>query len=207
MERPNTVSGLVEKRRQLQAELKAAEKSARNIRIDLDHLDAAIRLFTEDAPRRPPSHSVLFKANKGEVQRFVLGQFRRAKRPLTSLDVTTAFLEGRGMVANEANHTLVRKRIGSCLNTLKHRGVIKEIPLEACIRAGSYANNPNPIPTRTAFTGADQVSPPDRGYGRLLGRISDQEAWRQCALPLPSSYGEYSQERGRVAESRMVASK
>jgi hypothetical protein len=127
MERPNTVAGLMEKRRQLEAELKAAEKAARNIRIDLDHLDAAIRLFTEDAPRRFPVHKGAHRAAKGEMLRHVLKALREASGPITSIEIAKAYMHARGLDASGATAVLIRKRVGSCLNTLKHQGLIQEV--------------------------------------------------------------------------------
>jgi hypothetical protein len=139
MERPNTVSGLMEKRRQLRAELKAAEKAARNIRIDLDHLDAAIRLFTEDAPRRLPSRSVAFRAGRGEVIRHVLRSLREAKGPLTSIEIAEGFMKARGMEASDETAVLIRKRIGACLNSLKHQGTVRGVPLEGLYKGWELA--------------------------------------------------------------------
>ena len=44
-ERPNTVSGLVAKRKQLTKLLKDLRAEQRKVISDLDHIDAAIRLF------------------------------------------------------------------------------------------------------------------------------------------------------------------
>lgn len=133
MERPNTVAGLIEKRRQLERDLKEAEKAARNIRIDLDHLDAAIRLFTDDAPRRLPSHRVAHRASKGEMRRHVLKALRESTGPITSIQIAEGYMEARGLEANDATAVLIRKRVGACLNSLKHSGVVNPVPL-----AGEY---------------------------------------------------------------------
>ncbi len=130
MERPNTTAGLLEKRRQLEAELKAAEKAARNIRIDLDHLDGAIRLFTEDGPRRVAGRPVAHRASKGEMVRHVLKSLREAEGPITSIEIADGFMKARGMEASDATAVLIRKRIGACLNSLKHQGTVDGIPLE-----------------------------------------------------------------------------
>ncbi|TNE42725.1 MAG: hypothetical protein EP347_00190 [Alphaproteobacteria bacterium] len=146
MERPNTVAGLVAKREQLRADLKAAEKAIRNIRVDIDHLDAAIRLFTEDAPRRLPEHSVAHRASRGEMQRFVLGSLKDAQSPLTSFDITQSYVKSRGLKANEATLVMMRKRVGACLNTLKHNGTVEDVPLRGQykgwrLRGGDYVSN------------------------------------------------------------------
>lgn len=45
MERPNTVSGLVAKRAELVAYRTSLEAELRKVTSDIDHLDAAIRIF------------------------------------------------------------------------------------------------------------------------------------------------------------------
>lgn len=138
MERPNTVAGLIEKRRQLERDLKQAEKAARNIRIDLDHLDAAIRLFTEDAPRRLPGHKVAHRANRGEMQRHVLKALREAEGPLTSITITEGYMAARGL-SGDSTAVLIRKRVGACLNTLKHAGTIQEVALKGLYKGWRLA--------------------------------------------------------------------
>ncbi|WP_375201812.1 hypothetical protein [Hyphococcus sp.] len=138
MERPNTVAGLVEKRRQLERDLKAAEKAARNIRIDLDHLDAAIRLFTEDAPRRLPGHKVAHRASKGEMRRHVLKALREAEGPLTSITIAEGYMAARGL-SGDSTAVLIRKRVGACLNSLKHAGTVEEVPQEGLYKGWRLA--------------------------------------------------------------------
>src|SRR5690349_5255738 len=76
-ERPNTVAGLIAKRRELVALQATLEAELRKVVCDLDHLDAAIRLFdpqnTVAAIRR---YAAKHKARKGQLQRFVLGHLR-----------------------------------------------------------------------------------------------------------------------------------
>jgi hypothetical protein len=129
MERPNTVAGLLEKRAELAGLVKFHKAELRKITCDLDHLDAAIRLFDPDADtsrikRYPTKH----RATKGEVVRFVLSSLRTAGKPLTSLDITLAMLERRKLKADDATIVLMRKRVGACLTSLKSKGVIQPTP-------------------------------------------------------------------------------
>lgn len=52
-DRPNTVAGLVSKHAELTALLEQCRAEIEKITVDLDHLDAAIRLFdlSADTPR------------------------------------------------------------------------------------------------------------------------------------------------------------
>lgn len=139
MERPNTVAGLLDKRRHLEAELKAAEKAARNIRVDLDHLDATLRLFTENAPRRLPAHSVAHRASRGEMRRQVLRALRDAPGPITSMEIAEGYMAARRLEASDATAILIRKRVGACLNSLKRAGTVREIPQEGLYKGWALA--------------------------------------------------------------------
>ncbi|GJL94312.1 MAG: hypothetical protein DHS20C05_07170 [Hyphococcus sp.] len=130
MERPNTVAGLQAKKKELQGELKAAKKAVKAIKIDIDHIDAATKLFTGKSPRAIPRRDVQFRAEKGEMLRHVLTSLREAKEPLTSQIIADAWCKARGLKADHETYILMRKRVGACLNTLKNRGTIVEIPME-----------------------------------------------------------------------------
>ncbi|MBB4660257.1 hypothetical protein [Parvularcula dongshanensis] len=85
MERPNTVAGLLAKRDELRWDLAEAEKVAKALRINIDHIDATLRLFDGNGtPPRLRGAAVAHRAKRGELQRFVLRQLREAEGPLTS---------------------------------------------------------------------------------------------------------------------------
>lgn len=133
-EHPNTVSGLLDKRAELAALLKFHRAELRKVTCDLDHLDAAIRLFDPDADisrvkRYPTKH----RAHKGEMARFVLGALRKATGPINSLEITRAMIAQRGLNADDGTVVLMRKRVGACLTKLKANGTVEEVP-----QAGEY---------------------------------------------------------------------
>lgn len=71
--RPNTVAGLMEKRRELAALLKRVREEEKKIVCDLDHIDAAIRLFDPTADtNRIIRHPTKHRAKKGEVVRLAV---------------------------------------------------------------------------------------------------------------------------------------
>ena len=126
MERPNTVAGLIEKRRELTGQIEHHQGILNDLVIDLDHLDHTIRLFDPDCdvtlaqPRQFPARHGAFK---GEMQRFVLGALRAAAGPLTSLEIAIEVVKGRGLDPNDARAvSLIRKRVGACLFKLKAQG-------------------------------------------------------------------------------------
>lgn len=128
-ERPNTVAGLVEKRAQLAGQLKYLRAEERKIICDLDHIDAAIRLFDPDADttrivRYPTKH----RAKKGEVVRLVFRLLRASDRPLTALDIVHQQIKERKLKADDSTVVIMRKRIGACLTKLKADGHIRNTP-------------------------------------------------------------------------------
>lgn len=126
-ERPNTVAGLVAKHTELVALRDRYQASIRKLTVDIDHLDAAIRLFDGTAETaRMREYVTAHKARKGTVTRFVLQQFREATGPLTSRDVTMAWCKDRGLVADDETYAVLRKRIGACIKQCALRGFIED---------------------------------------------------------------------------------
>ena len=126
MEAPNTVAGLVRKRAELAAFRKGLEGELHKVTCDLDHLDAAIRLFDPDTtPRAVRRYATKHRAKKGTVRRFVLTALREATAPSTSAAITKAWIAERGLNADQATFVILRKRIGACLTTLQADGLAK----------------------------------------------------------------------------------
>jgi hypothetical protein len=134
IERPNTVLGLLDKRAQLAGKLKYLRAEERKVICDLDHIDAAIRLFNakpnEDRIVRYPTKH---RAKKGEVVRMVVRLLKNATKPITSLDIVLVQIEERGLKTDDETVILMRKRVGACLNKLKNEGVVRVVP-----QAGLY---------------------------------------------------------------------
>lgn len=126
MERLNTVSGLVEKRRELEARLEAARAEIKTIVMGLDALDITLRLFgapdiTARPMRLPPAHP----AAKGEFQRAVLDLFRETGGPISSRMVADRFCERRGLTVDEITYKSIRYRATSTLGSLRKRGILR----------------------------------------------------------------------------------
>lgn len=125
MERPNTVAGLMAKRDELLKLRKALEKDLHKVTCDIDHLDAAIALFDpEQTPRAIQRYVTKHRAKKGSVQRFVLDYLRKTTGPVTSKDITTAWLEARNLRTDDETYVIIRKRIGACLTKFQERGTV-----------------------------------------------------------------------------------
>ena len=126
-DRPNTVAGLVAKHAELTELRERYKAEIKKLTVDIDHLDAAIRLFDPNADTSAIKEYVTkHRAQKGSVKRFVLNAFREAKDPLTSRQITEMWLYDRGLVADDATVTAIRKRIGACIKTCVNQGLIEE---------------------------------------------------------------------------------
>jgi hypothetical protein len=129
MTEPHVVTGLIAKRAELAGLLEHHQAKARQLMIDLDAVDQALRLFKPDIeladikPKPlPPRHA----AYKGEVARIVLGTLRDAKRPCSTQELTMHVMAERGM--NTADKRLVKtvtKRVGASLRHHRARGLIR----------------------------------------------------------------------------------
>jgi len=133
-ERPNTVSGLIDKRREIAGRIEHVQRELRALVADLDHIDAAIRIFDPDADIGPAKrYPIAHQAFRGEMARHVLDALRRADRPVTSLEIARHVMEGRGLKDDGRAVIVIRKRVGACLAKLREKGVVRDVPM-----AGEY---------------------------------------------------------------------
>ncbi len=143
-ERPNTISGLQAKRKELATLHNKLIKEAKQVLCDIDHLDASIRLFDPDADIeriRLNRYATKHRAPKGQMKRFVLGQFREADQPLSSRDITQAWIKDRGLEPDESTFVILRQRVGACINTLKAQGFVQEVGHTDGYKVWSLTNN------------------------------------------------------------------
>lgn len=127
MERPNTVAGLIEKRGALVKYRDQLEADIRAVTVDIDHLEAAIRIFDpEDTPQARRRYAALHRAPKGQSTRFVLRKLREASEPLTSRTLADMWCQDRGLVAKDSTVSTLRKRIGATLKALHHKGMVRQ---------------------------------------------------------------------------------
>ncbi len=127
-ERPNTISGLQAKRTDLVKLRKELMREAKKVLCDIDHIDACIRLFdpkADAAQYRLNRYATKHRAQKGHMKRFVLTQFRTATTPITSRQVTEAWIKDRGLKPDEDTFVILRKRVGACIVTAKNNGLIE----------------------------------------------------------------------------------
>src|SRR5258708_39933663 len=91
MAETHVLSALIEKRAQLAGKIEFVQMELRQAIIDLDNLDATIRLFDPDIdleqikPKPLPARNTAFR---GEVSRIVLTALRKATKPLPTIEIT-----------------------------------------------------------------------------------------------------------------------
>lgn len=131
MENEHALSALLRKRAELTGQFEHHQAVARQLLIDIDSLDATIRLFAPDIDLtdvKPKPMPPRYAAYKGEVARIVLGTLREAKRPCSTQELTMHVMAERGM--NTADKRLVKtvtKRVGACLRHHRARGLLRNV--------------------------------------------------------------------------------
>lgn len=124
-ERPNTVAGLIAKHKELCDLRERYQAEVKKLTVDIDHLDACIRLFDPSADTSEIKQYVTrHRAQKGSVKRFILNTFREASKPMTSRQITEMWAHDRGLVADDATLTILRKRVGACIQTCVNQGLV-----------------------------------------------------------------------------------
>jgi hypothetical protein len=122
------LNALITKRAELMRELERHQAAAREIQINLDHVDGAIGLFdrsvdpdTIRAKPLPPFQ----EADKGQVSRIILGTLRTAERPCSTKELTLHVMSERGMdTADAPLVSLMSARVGSTLRSLRERKIV-----------------------------------------------------------------------------------
>jgi hypothetical protein len=131
MAETHVLSGLMAKRAELAGKVEFVQTELRQLIIDLDNLDATIRLFDPEIdlvaikPKPLPARNTAFR---GEVARIVLGTLRKADKPLPLHEITMHVMVGRSL--NATDKPLLRvlsKRVGACLRHYRQAGLVKSI--------------------------------------------------------------------------------
>ena len=134
----HVVSALRAKRGELAGRIDALQDQLREAMIDLDHVDATLRLFDPDIeldeikPKPlPPRHH----AFKGQVSRAILAMLR-SDGAMDGKAITIRLMAERELNANDKTLAkAMQKRIGAALRNLRERGLVVSSP-----GAGAYQN-------------------------------------------------------------------
>ena len=133
MSESHVVSALKEKRIQVASQIEALQGQLRQAVIDLDHVEAALKLFDPEVglstlPARkiaPVSYDT-----KGDTGRIILETLRTATKPLTTAQVCEAVMVARRLDTNDKAlcRTMMRRTNANLKHWAKKRGLIRSMP-------------------------------------------------------------------------------
>ncbi len=135
-ERPNTVSGLKARRKELMVLHERLIANAKILVADIRTLDACIKLFDPEAQADRLASGGYDKLNRlpsGRSQRFVLDMLRTAKAPITSREIADGWIASTGLEPNAATRDLIVKRVRATLTSLRVQKIAVNEPVEGTI--------------------------------------------------------------------------
>ena len=128
MENEHVLGGLMKKRAEIAGQLVALRAELTGLTIDLDNVDATIRLFRPDLdlaaiPGKPlPAR---FAAGKGEMARLLLGALRIAPAAMTIDELSRHVMGKRSMNAEDTRlRKIMFKRVHACLCKYRDNGEV-----------------------------------------------------------------------------------
>ncbi len=126
---PHVITALVKKRAHLAGDIENAHEALRKMVLDLENLDATLRLFDPDyhveaiRPKafRPPKDW----SNRGQMSRIILSVLRQAAEPLTTRDIAVQLLIERALDSEDTRLLrLMTKRVGVALRGQRDNGIV-----------------------------------------------------------------------------------
>ncbi len=122
MENQNLLFGLIRKRAEITAQVKALQMQLRQLIMDADNLDGSIRIFDPDIdlanirPRTVPRAHVAFM---GEVKRTTLSALRETGLALTIKDIALRIMTERKLTVSDARLVrLIEKKVMLVANSV-----------------------------------------------------------------------------------------
>jgi len=130
-ERPNTLAVLVEKRAEIAGQISHTRAMLRQFIIDLDHIDAAIRLFDPNYDVdgiRQKIPSAAHRAIRGDMTCATLDALRDAAGPMTTIELARHVMAERRLnTADKALQQLFTRRAGALLGWQRKRGILRSV--------------------------------------------------------------------------------
>ena len=123
----HAITALRNKRGELAGRIDALQDQLRQAFIDMDHIDASLRMFVPDIELEeikpkplPPRH----RAFKGQVTRAILAMLRK-EGPMDAKAITLRLMAERELNLNDkALQKAMHKRIGAALRNLRERTLV-----------------------------------------------------------------------------------
>lgn len=123
-----TISGLLRKRGKMAGQVEALQAQLGALIVDLSHIDATIRVFRPDIDLADLPEGIApapFTGFRGEIQRFLLDELRKANHPLDTFQLAEAIMRKRGLdPADRVHFKLITKRTGYALAKLRKAGKV-----------------------------------------------------------------------------------
>lgn len=129
----HVVSALKEKRIQVASLIESLQGQIRQAVIDLDHVEASLRLFDPDvdlAALAPRKVAQVLYDTKGDTGRTILETLRTAMRPLTTAQVCEAVMKVRNLDTNDKAlcRLMMRRTNANLKHWCRKRGLIRSMP-------------------------------------------------------------------------------
>jgi hypothetical protein len=123
-----TVQGLIRKRAEMAGQVTALQARLGELIAAMSHIDASIRVFRpdielDDLPERLAPAP--FTGFRGEIQRFLLDELRKANHPLSTFDLAKRVMVKRGLDPDDKiTFKLIAHRTGYSLSKLRRVGKV-----------------------------------------------------------------------------------
>jgi hypothetical protein len=133
MAETHVISALKEKRIQVASQIEALQGQLRQATIDLDHVEAALRLFDPEVDLvalSPRKVAPVLYDTKGDTGRVILDTLRASMRPLSTAQVCEAVMVARGLDTNDKGlcRVMMRRTNANLKHWAKKRGLIRSMP-------------------------------------------------------------------------------
>jgi hypothetical protein len=133
MSESHVVSALKEKRIQVASQIESLQGQLRQATINLDHVEAALRLFDPEvdlAALSPRKVAPILYDTKGDTGRVILETLRTSMRPLSTAQVCEAVMLARALDTNDKGlcRVMMRRTNANLKHWAKKRGLIRSMP-------------------------------------------------------------------------------
>tara|TARA_R110000796_G_scaffold123164_1_gene237454 strand:+ start:1316 stop:1783 length:468 start_codon:yes stop_codon:yes gene_type:complete len=127
-DRPLTVSGLIAKHKELTMLCDKYRAEIKKLTVDIDHLDAAIRLFDPNAETYAmKAFARTTRIPKGKLKYFLLSTLREAPAPMTSRQLAILWAHECGLDQSDQAINETRKKITACIKENARQGLIESV--------------------------------------------------------------------------------
>lgn len=132
MSETHVVSALVTKRAELTGLIAHFESEIRQASMDLDRLDAVLKLFAPDYDLSGIKPKSIRHINpwfaKGEMSRLALDTLRVASQPLSTCDITDTLIARKGIVIEGTNERdRLIKSLLATLQVMRKRAIVEMV--------------------------------------------------------------------------------